>query len=69
MVGKLDEGLANQKQMLGLQAKMMSGPRLKEFLRSIDLFLADIREKAQVFSMAHKAEDRSCRAKILRATR
>ena len=39
MAGKLDEGLANQKQMLATQAKMMmSDPRLKEFLRSIDLF-------------------------------
>ena len=66
MAGKLDEGLANQKQMLATQAKMMmSDPRLK-----VDRpFLADIREKPQVFSMADKAEDRSCRVKILRATR
>ena len=47
MVGKLDEGLANQKQMLATQAKMMSGPRLKEFLRSIDV-LADFRENVGV---------------------
>jgi uncharacterized protein YbaA (DUF1428 family) len=47
VVGKLDEGLANQKQMLATQAKMMSGPRLKEFLRSIDV-LADFRENVGV---------------------
>ena len=48
MVGKLDEGLANQKQMLATQANMMiSGPRLKEFLRSIDV-LADFRENVGV---------------------